>query len=477
MRSRLSIFGALVLWFTAAGILIIAGVSFFLFRAFERSRMREESRALAARVQSVVTGLESADDQDLSEELDRIRASVERENAIHPRGLGVSIQENDRVLLKAGFIPGNARFPPPASHPSTTAVPVARRDPDGEHTYLLTSAEVNRANHRYVIHVAVDETADQEALDDFRMNTYSALGIGTVLAALAGALVARRAMRPLARITAATQSVDVGRLEHRLDDETWPAELQALATEFGSMQTRLRESFQRLAAFSDDLAHELRTPVNNLMGAAEVALGQPRSGDEYRETLGSILEETQRLRRMIDELLFLARAEHPERSLERAALDAREDAAAIAEFFSGVAEEKKIALSVEGGGTVLADRSLFRRALSNLVGNALQYTPPGGSVRIVIRPSEVDTRIEVHDTGAGIESRHLGHLFDRFYRVDEARSGHTEGTGLGLSIVRSIAALHGGTVEVESKPGRGSIFTLRFPAAPAPPAPVGQRRT
>src|SRR6202022_1067164 len=124
-------------------------------------------------------------------------------------------------------------------------------------------------------------------------------------------------------------------------------------------------------------------------------------------------------------------------------VDAREDAAAIAEFFSGVAEEKKITFSVEGGGKVFADRSLFRRALSNLVGNALQYTPSGGSVRIVIRPSEEGTMIEVHDTGAGIEGRHLKKLFDRFYRVDEARSGHTEGTGLGLSIVRSIATLHG----------------------------------
>jgi two-component system heavy metal sensor histidine kinase CusS len=344
---------------------------------------------------------------------------------------------------------------------------VARYNPDGERHYLLTSAPVNRADHRYVIQVAVDETADQEALDDFRTNTYSALAVGTVLAALAGAVVARRAMRPLARITAATQSVDVGRLEHRLEDDAWPAELQTLATEFGRMQSRLSESFQRLAAFSDDLAHELRTPVNNLMGAADVALGQPRSSDEYRETLGSILEEAQRLRRMIDELLFLARAEHPERSLERARLDAREDAAAIVKFFSGVAEEKKITLSVEGGGTVFAERSLFRRALSNLVGNALQYTPPGGDVRIVIRPSEKDTRIEVHDTGAGIESRHLTHLFDRFYRADESRSGHAEGTGLDLAIVRSIATLHGGTVEVESEPGRGSVFTLRFPASPA----------
>jgi two-component system heavy metal sensor histidine kinase CusS len=277
-------------------------------------------------------------------------------------------------------------------------------------------------------------------------------------------LVARRAMLPLARITAATQSLDVGRLDRKLDDHAWPAELRDLAAEFAQMQVRLRDSFQRLAQFSDDLAHELRTPVNNLMGAGEVALGQPRSADEYRETLASMLEEAQRLRRMIDELLFLARAEQPEEWLEPVSIDAREEATAVVEFFSPVADEKRVTLSVDGTGTVFADRALLRRALSNLVANALQYTPAGGAVRVAIFQDGASTGIEVHDTGAGIESQHLGRLFDRFYRVDEARSSYPDGTGLGLSIVRSIMALHGGTVTVASQPGRGSLFTLIFPA-------------
>jgi two-component system heavy metal sensor histidine kinase CusS len=144
-------------------------------------------------------------------------------------------------------------------------------------------------------------------------------------------------------------------------------------------------------------------------------------------------------------------------------LHAREEAAAVVEFFSAVADEKRITLSVDGKGTAFADRALLRRALSNLVGNALQHTDPRGGVRVVISQDEESTRVEVHDTGAGIESRHLGRLFDRFYRVDEARSSYPDGTGLGLSIVRSIMTLHGGTVSVASEPGRGSIFTLIFP--------------
>ena len=444
MRHRLSIFGTLVLWFTAAGFLIVGAISFFLFRTFEQYQLREQRAVLQSRIQDVLHQLESAEDDPPTEEIDNIRRSIETENVGRPRNrLGISVREGNRVLMTAGFMPAP--------------------DPDDEQHFLLTHARVNRGTHRYVVDMALDQTQSKEALDDFRTNTYVALFVGATLLALAGALVARRAMLPLARITAATQSLDVGRLDHQLDDDAWPAELRDLAAEFAQMQVRLRDSFQRLAQFSDDLAHELRTPVNNLMGAGEVALGQPRSADEYRDTLASMLEEAQRLRRMIDELLFLARAEQPEKRLERVSIDARQEAAAVVEFFSAVADEKRITLSVDGKGTAFADRALLRRALSNLVGNALQHTDPGGGVRVVISQDEESTRVEVHDSGAGIESRHLGRLFDRFYRVDEARSSYPDGTGLGLSIVRSIMTLHGGTVSVASEPGRGSIFTLIFP--------------
>jgi two-component system heavy metal sensor histidine kinase CusS len=444
VRRRPSIFGTLVLWFTAAGFLIVGAISFFLFRTFERYQVREQQAVLLSRMQDVLHHLEVAEDDPPAEEIAGIRRSIEAENAGRPRSrLGISIREGNRVLMTAGLL--------------------AAPDPDDEQHFLRTHADFAHGSHRYRIDMALDQTQSKEALDDFRTNTYVALFVGATLLALAGALVARRAMLPLARITAATQRLDVGRLDHPIDDHAWPAELRDLAAEFAKMQTRLRDSFQRLQQFSDDLAHELRTPVNNLMGTGEVALGQPRSADEYRETLASMLEEAQRLRRMIDELLFLARAERPEKWLERASLDARDEAAAVAEFFSALAGDKRIALSVEGTGTVFADRDLLRRALGNLVGNALRHTPAGGSVRMAIVADGESTAIEVHDTGAGIESRHLPRLFDRFYRVDEARSGHPDGTGLGLAIVRSIMALHGGTVTVASQPGRGSLFTLSFP--------------
>jgi two-component system heavy metal sensor histidine kinase CusS len=453
MRARLSIFGTLVLWFTAAGFLILAAMSYFLFRTYGAAQNRQQRETLASRMHDIITDLQSAEEDPVGEELDRIRASIARQ----PR-LGVAIREQGRVLLATGTIPSAAKFPPPSS--DLAQLPVLRFD-DDEREFLLTSAQVTKHGHSYVVDLALDDSADREALDDFRTNAYIALLAAAVMLALAGALVARQAMRPLERITAATQRLELGRLDDRLEASSWPAELRALAAELARMQTRLSESFERLSQFSDDLAHELRTPINNLMGAAEVALGRPRPPEEYRETLGSMLEEAQRLSRMIDELLFLARAEHPESALGRVPLDAREEAAAVFDYYSAVADEKQIALSIEGAGTVFADRALLRRALGNLLANALRYTPAGGNVRIAIHESERETRIEVHDSGAGIEARHLPHLFDRFYRVDEARA-HAEGTGLGLSIVKSIVELHRGTIDVVSEPGRGSTFTLHM---------------
>jgi two-component system heavy metal sensor histidine kinase CusS len=467
VRSRLSIFSGLVLWFTAAGVLIVAAISFFLFRRLDRYQLSEQNRTLALTMHQVVTGLASAEDDEgegVRREISRIRQSLEAENASRPRSkLGIAVREGNRMLLSVGFVPALKELPPPASDLSQP--PVAWHDPKTERHFLLRSATVNRGGRHYLIGLSLDQTQRQEALDDFRANTYIALCAGAPLLALAGAFVARRAMLPLARITAVTQRVDAGRLDHQLEGDTWPAELRTLAAEFAQMQVRLRESFQRLAQFSDDLAHELRTPVHNLMGAAEVTLSQPRSTEEYQETLASMLEEAQRLRRMIDELLFLARAEHPERALERVALEAREEAMAVVEFFAALAAEKRITLAIEGGGTVFADRALLRRALSNLVANALEHTPPGGCVRIVAAQDGASTRLAVHDTGAGIDSKHLACLFDRFYRADEARSGPAAGVGLGLSIVRSIMTLHGGTVTVSSELGRASVFTLRFPPA------------
>jgi two-component system, OmpR family, heavy metal sensor histidine kinase CusS len=238
--------------------------------------------------------------------------------------------------------------------------------------------------------------------------------------------------------------------------------LTDLATAFDAMLQRLEDSFTRLSQFSADIAHELRTPVNNIRGQTEVAVSRTRTNEEYCEVLHSNLEEMERLTRMIDSLLFLARAEHGT-AVQRAELDAAVESRSVAEFYEAYAEEKSIVVTVEGSGRIFGDSSLVRRAISNLLMNALRHTAAGGRVEIQIREVANGVEIRVSDTGSGIAAEHLPRLFDRFYRSDPARSGSAENVGLGLAIVKSITQLHGGTATVRSELGRGSAFTLFFP--------------
>ena len=338
--------------------------------------------------------------------------------------------------------------------------------PDGRVYYLLTAwAVVGQAGEgQRFLHLGLDVSQKEALLATYRRMLAVALCVGLVCAAGAASVVARRGMRPLAEITHAAQRISATQLHERIGPVRWPKELTALATTFDEMLTRLEDSFTRLSQFSVDLAHELRTPINNLMGEAEVALARTRTPEEYQQLLGSSLEEYGKLARMIDSLLFLARAESPETHIACTLFDARKELEMLQDFYDAMAEEHEVEVLCQGHALVYADPILFRRAVSNLLSNGLQYTPHGGTVILSVIQGDDDTIIvRVRDTGTGIAPEHLPKIFDRFYRVDPARSQRYPGMGLGLAIVKSIMALHGGTVTVESVPHRGTTITLRFP--------------
>lgn len=217
--------------------------------------------------------------------------------------------------------------------------------------------------------------------------------------------------------------------------------------------------------FSSDIAHELRTPINNVRGEVEVALGKARSPEEYREVLGSALEECLRLSRMIDSLLFLARAEHPETQIHRESLDVGAELSAVREFYEAAASDRGVSLdlAVNPGLTAPLDRSLFQRAVGNLIENSLAYASSGGHICLAAARDLGTLRVSVSDDGCGIPAEHLPRVFDRFHRVDTARSQNSGGTGLGLAIVKSVATLHGGDAQIESAPGQGTRVTISFP--------------
>jgi two-component system heavy metal sensor histidine kinase CusS len=233
------------------------------------------------------------------------------------------------------------------------------------------------------------------------------------------------------------------------------------------MLERLEESFERISRFTADIAHDLRTPVNNIRGEAEVALARARTVDEYRDVLESSLEEAVRLSELIGDLLFLARAESPVTDLHCEDVNLGELLTTVREYYEASAADVGIALVVSDGAEQLnaeLDRSLILRTVSNLVSNAIAHTPPGGTVTLAATKEDAALRIEVSDTGVGIPAEALPRVFDRFFRVDPSRSKTSGGTGLGLAIVESILTLHGGSAEITSQLGRGTHVTLLVPA-------------
>jgi two-component system, OmpR family, heavy metal sensor histidine kinase CusS len=318
------------------------------------------------------------------------------------------------------------------------------------------------------VEVAIDVSQKEELLARYR-RWFGVILLGSLfIFPLVGYQIARQGIRRVEEIADTARHISSTNLHERILVEGYPSELASLAGTFNQMLDRLEESFERISRFSADIAHDLRTPVNNIRGEAEVALARARSVDEYREVLGSCLEEAVRLSNLISDLLFLARAESPLAHLRWAAVDVGELLSSVRDYYEGAAAEGGISLTTANGhGRVIAemDRTLMRRAVGNLVANAVAHTAPGGSVVMQAESEGDSVRIAVADTGVGIPPEALPRVFDRFFRVDKSRSQVSGGTGLGLSIVQSIMALHGGNAEITSQLGHGTQVTLHLPTS------------
>ena len=382
-----------------------------------------------------------------------------------------------RILNNQGMLldetPGMSRLVPPSLFPTPLEVGAEPRSGIKRVTWsrqsllvlslkLPTSAAAGAETR--TLQAALDVSAGAALLANYRTKLLLVLVAGICLAALAGAWIARQGLRPVLEVTRTVQHITASQLHERIVGKNWPAELAELAESFDAMLDRLEDSFGRLSQFAGELAHELRTPINNLRGEAEVALSRLRSPAEYEQILASSLEEFDRLSRMIDGLLFLARADNPATAMHRTFFDARKEIDAVCEFHEAQAAEAEVAIQCEGEASLAGDPMLFRRAVSNLLSNSLRYTKKGGSIRLRLRQAgDQFVELTVSDTGTGIPADELPRIFDRFYRVAGVQLEPAFGVGLGLAIVQSIVRLHGGTVEVRSQVGKGTIFTLLLP--------------
>ncbi len=317
--------------------------------------------------------------------------------------------------------------------------------------------------------VATDIAHHRSFMDSF-MRTLWWVVLGASLATgLLGWFAARRGLAPLRAMGHRAGEVSAQRLDQRLPADRVPAELAELADSLNAMLARLEESFRRLSDFSSDLAHELRTPVSNLMTQTQVALTRARDADAYREVLESNAEEFERLSRMIGDMLFLAKAENGLIVPGQARFPLADEVSALFEFYGAVAEDKGVTLRLSGRADVAGDRLMLRRAIGNLLSNALRHTPDGGAVTatVALAPDEAGrpgVRLAVANTGAPIPAEVLPRLFDRFYQADAARRHGGEGAGLGLAITRSILRAHGGEVRARVEDGQ-NVFEIWLPAA------------
>ena len=460
----------LTVWYAVAGLLMVFFATVSLYLVLVKQLERSTDLFLADKVNVLRTMLRERPDDlvGLREEVE-LESAARRYEQFYVRLLderGTSFMETPGVAEQLEF--SQLITQPQTQSHSEHAIPLKGKQ--GQ-SFRVTSAIApvgSSPTQNDIIQIAIDVSQKEELLA-----SYQRWFVAVMLGALAvfpviGYQIARHGIRPMEEMATTARHISSTNLHERILPEGYPVELASLADTFNKMLDRLEDSFERISRFSADIAHDLRTPVNNIRGEAEVALARARTVDEYRDVLGSCLEEAVRLSDLIGDLLFLARAESPLTQLHRAPVDVGELLGSLCEYYEASAEEGRIALTTAvDAERVIAelDRTLMQRAVGNLITNALVHTPPGGSITLGANADGTSVCIKVSDTGVGIPPDALPRVFDRFYRVDTSRSQSSGGTGLGLSIVQSIVTLHGGNAEIASQPGQGTRVTLRIPVS------------
>ena len=311
--------------------------------------------------------------------------------------------------------------------------------------------------------LAMDTHHHTHFMEELQRSLLIYLVVAALLSGVLAWWAARRGLAPLRDMRERARRVTAHQLDERMPVASVPVEMAELAAELNTMLERLQRDFQRLSEFSSDLAHELRTPISNLLTQTQVTLAQQREAPAYRDTLASNAEEFQRLGRMVSDMLLLAKTEHGLALPHREPIRLREEVQALFDFYDAVADDKGIGLVLEGDATVTGDKLMLRRAISNLLSNAIRHAPAQSRVTVRLSQTRGEPSLCVENAGPTIAPEHLPRLFDRFYRVDKSRTQlGAEGTGLGLAITQAIMAAHGGLVSVDSSNQR-TCFCLRFP--------------
>ena len=333
---------------------------------------------------------------------------------------------------------------------------------DEKHSYRVLIKKIKNKQQIFTVIVAVATDFHLHFLIEFQNILWLMVTSGILIMGVLGWFAIRHGHKPLHNIVEQISQINAQELNTRLSPDAVPAELTDLAISFNELLHRLETSFNRLSHFSDDIAHELRTPITNLMTQTQVAMSKARSENEYKEILYSNMEEYERMAQMIRDMLFLAKAENgiflPNN--EKIMLDT--EVLKLFDFYEALAEEKGVILTLKGKAKVSGDSAMISRAINNLLSNALRHTPNNGEITITLSSENDMSKICIKNPGEKIADKHLPHLFDRFYRIDPSRHRSSENTGLGLSITKSIIDIHHGEIVANSNEDY-TAFTITRP--------------
>jgi heavy metal sensor kinase len=456
-RLRLTLRMRLTVWYAAAllaALLVYAGV---VYAFLERSLWQQIDQRLHESVEDM-EGLLPASWSSRTQltDLRRDEGDDEEDSWVEVWSLnGQRLYRSPRALRQ----PLEMLTPPHDPHPYSVQV--------AENRHMRIKDEASHIGEEpVIIRVAAREDQLRDALT--RLLWIMALGLPIAVGATGygGYRLARRALGPMDRMADRARTITAERLGERLAVENPTDEIGRLAGVFNEMFGRLETAFEQMRRFTADASHELRTPLTAIRTVGEVALREARDAKEYREVIGSMLEETDHVTRLVEALLMLSRADAGQIPITRQAIDLGELAHRVTSQLEVLAEEKQQSLTVDAPEPVRVevDPFVLRLAVVNLVDNAIRHTPPGARITVRIWASPAEAMIDVEDNGPGIASIHHEHLFERFYRVEQARTRQGGGVGLGLAITRWAVEVQNGHVEVISEPGAGSLFRIRLPA-------------
>lgn len=441
----------LALQFALAGAVLTGAMGLYLYQTLARELAGRDDQALAARVERMGALIDDSASIDAL-----LRRPQLYGNMLGNRDSMLWIVD-DKGVVRIAVNP--ARLPVPRL-PGRTDIQFG--DVQGAAPARLAWRRLEHRGAGLTLVAGKLLAERDQMMASYRAKLLFSLAASGLLMFALGSVVSRNGLAPVRRLAARAAAIDSRHLHLRLSGRDDVSELAELSAALDTMLARLEHGFAQLSRFSEDLAHELRTPLNNLMGQTQQTLARVRGTEQYLDLLASHQEEYERLARMIDSMLFLARNEQLDAAATRSEVELGPLVAQLCAYFEGMAEERAMRFDSRVRGSVLADPDLLRRALANLLANALRYGTVGSTVRIASARVDGMVELSVHNAGPAIGPEHLPHLFERFYRADAARSGGGSG-GLGLSIVQSIMQLHGGSVAVVSG-ADGTCFTLRFAA-------------